>query len=176
MGSSTAVTDGTTGYGAPQKIPGAVGFSTSPEGEETEFFADNTKYFTYTTNNGYTGDVEMADIPDDILAEILGMTIDNDGMLVESADDKPKEFALLFQVQGDQKNRRMVYYRCKAARPSEENSTNESSVSPVTDTLSLTMLPTDDADKYVKGKLELSDSNQATYDAFFDSVTFPNVS
>ena len=115
----------------------------------------------------------MADIPNDILSEMLGMTIYNNIMLVESANDEPKEFALMFQVQGDQKNRRMVYYRCKTARPGEENNTNEASVNPTTDTLSLTMLPTEDENKYVKGKLELSDTNQAAYDAFFDAVLMP---
>ena len=175
MGNSTPVTAGTTGYGIPKSILGAVGLSTSPEGDETKFYADNTKYFTYTSNNGYTGDIEMADIPNDILSEMLGMTFDNNTMLIEYANDEPKEFALMFQVQGDQKNRRMVYYRCKTARPGEENNTSEASVNPTTDTLSLTMLPTEDTSKYVKGKLELSDTNQAAYNAFFDAVLMPSV-
>jgi len=175
MATAVDVTEGTTGWGIPKAVPGAVGFSTSPEGDTTEFYADNTKYFTYTTNNGYTGDLEMANIPDEILAEMLGMTIDSNGMLVESANDVGKEFALMFQVQGDKKNRRMVYYHCKADRPSEENSTNEASVNPTTDTLSLTMLPTEDENKFVKGKLQLSDTNQTVYDAFFDAVLLPNV-
>jgi phi13 family phage major tail protein len=175
LGVAQDVAEGTTSWGIPKPIPGAVGFSTSPEGDTSEFYADNTKYFTYTTNNGYTGDLEMANIPDEIIAEMLGMTIDSNGMLVESANDEPKYFALLFQVQGDQKNRRMVYYRCKASRPSEENSTNEASVNPSTDTLNLEMLPTEDKNKYVKGKLQLSESNQAVYNSFFDSVLLPNI-
>ncbi len=177
MGSAQDVVDGTPGYGVPKAIKGVVEFSTSPEGDTTEFYADNTKYFTYTTNNGYTGDLEQALIPRDIVSEMLGQTIDNNGMLVESGNDKPKEFALMFQVQGDQKNRRLVYYRCQAARPSENNSTKEASVTPTTDTLNLTMLPTEDDAKYVKGTLELADdnSNQAAYDAFFDAVLLPSV-
>ena len=95
MGSSTSVTEGTTGWGEPKHIPGAVNLSTSPEGEQTEFYADNRKYFIDETNDGYTGDLEFANIPDEILAEILGMSIDNNGMLVESANDDSKEFALM---------------------------------------------------------------------------------
>ena len=172
---SEAVENGTTGYAEPKHVPGAVNLSVDPEGDDTEFYADNTKYFTYSTNNGYTGDLELADVPDEIKAEMLGMTIDNDGMLVESANDDKKEFALLFEVKGDEKDRRMVYYRCKANRPSQENSTNESGVTPVTDALPIEMLPTEDADKLVKGKLQLSDTNQAAFDSFFDSVRMPNV-
>src|SRR5690554_4952906 len=110
----------TPAWDTPQPIKGAVGFSSSPEGDESEFYADNTKYYTHTKNNGYTGELETALIPDTILAEMLGQTIDTNGMIVESANDKPKEFALMGQVQGDEKDRRFVYYRCKAARPSQE--------------------------------------------------------
>jgi phi13 family phage major tail protein len=162
----------TPAWGTPQPIKGAVSFSTSPEGEESEFYADNTKYFTHTSNNGYTGELEMANIPDGVLADMLGMTIDSNGMLVESADDEPKEFALMGQIQGDKKNRRFVYYRCKASRPGQESSTTEASVTPTTDTISLTILPLE-SNKIIKGVIELSDSNQTVYDNFFGRVTLP---
>ena len=159
----------------PILIKGAVSFSTSPEGEESEFYADNTKYFTHTSNNGYTGELEMANIPDDVLADMLGMTIDNNGMLVESADDEPKEFALMGQIQGDAKNRRFVYYRCKASRPGQESSTTEASVTPTTDTISLTILPLE-SNKIIKGVIELSNNNQTVYNTFFNQVTLPATS
>lgn len=170
---SVVVAAGTTSWGVPQAIPGAVGFSASPAGDESEFYADNTKYFTHSTNNGYTGELEVAKVPDSILAEMLGMAIDSNGMLVESANDKAKEFALMGQVQGDEKNRRFVYYRCKASRPAEENATTEASVTPTTDTVTLTMLALDNDSKVVKAVLELNDTNQAVYDAFFNAVTLP---
>ena len=169
---SEASTPEAPAWGIPQLIKGAVSFSTSPEGEESEFYADNTKYFTHTSNNGYTGELEMANIPDDVLAEMLGMRIDSNGMLVESADDKPKEFALMGQIQGDQKNRRFVYYRCKASRPGQESSTTEASVTPTTDTLSLTILPLE-SNKLIKGVIELNDTNEEVYDDFFKQVTLP---
>ncbi|MBM7624782.1 major tail protein [Sporohalobacter salinus] len=176
MGTSTAVEEGATGWGKPQAVKGAVNFSSDPEGDSSEFYADNTKYYTHTSNNGYTGELEIANVPDDILAEMLGMTIDNNDMLVESSDDEVKEFALMGQIQGDERNRRFVYYRCKASRPSEENSTTESSITPSTDTVSITMLPLEDQGKIIKGVMELSNTNQAAYDSFFDSVTLPDVS
>ena len=53
------------------KIPGAVAF-TSPEGDSNTFYADDSPYFIVTSNNGYTGDLEMANFPDEVLAEALG--------------------------------------------------------------------------------------------------------
>ncbi len=92
-------------------------------------------------------------------------------MVVESVDDRPKEFALLGQVKGDERDRKFVYYRVKASRPGQDSSTSEGGVTPETDTLPVTMLPTEEGD--VKGVIELSDSNEAVYDSFFDAVTMP---
>jgi phi13 family phage major tail protein len=158
----------------PVKIPGAVRFTPTPQGEESTFYADNGPYFTVTSNNGYTAELEMALIPDDILAEMLGWEIDSNGMLVEIADGEPKEFALMGQVQGDQKNRRFVYYRCKASRPAKEHTTKGETTTPNTDVLTLTILPIEvNGKKIVKGVIELNDTNQAVYDSFFDAVTLP---
>ncbi len=160
----------------PKPIEGAVGFSPNPEGEEVKFYADNTEYFTATSNNGYSGDLEMALIPDDILAEMLGWEIDSNGMLVEVADGIQKPFALMGQIQGDRKNRRFVYYNCTASRPTKEHSTKSGTIEPNTDTLSLKMLPLSINEKLiVKGVMELSDTNVTAYNAFFSSVTKPAV-
>ncbi|SNY19422.1 phage major tail protein, phi13 family [Orenia metallireducens] len=168
--------EGTPAWDTPIAIKGAVNISVSPEGDSTEFYADNTKYYTTTTNNGYTGDLEMADLPASILEKVLGMTIDSNNMLVESADDVAKEFALIFEVDGDERNRRAVFYRCKATRPNVESSTKESSVNPQTDTLNFEALPIlNDGKRIVKGTIELDDTgtNQAAYDAFLTQVILP---
>ncbi len=159
----------------PIKIPGAVRFTPTPQGEESTFYADNGPYFTYTSNNGYTAELEMALIPDSVLAEMLGWEIDNNGMLVEISDGAQKEFALMGQVLGDVKNRRFVYYRCKAARPSKEHNTKGENVEPSTDVLSLTILPIEiNGKNIVKGVVELNDSNQDVYNNFFNSVVVPD--
>lgn len=178
MGTSTEVTAGTTSWGTPQAIEGAVNFSTTPEGGETEFYADNGKFFVHTKNNGYTGDLEMAKFPDEVLVDMLGLTVDSNGMLIETADATGKKFALMGQVQGDEKNRRFVYYNCKASRSDEEHATSEDSVTPNTETASLDILPVEatvngETKDIVKGVIELSDTNQSAYDAFFDAVTLP---
>jgi phi13 family phage major tail protein len=164
----------------PIPIPGAVRFAPEAQGEESTFYADNGPYFTYTSNNGYTAELEMANIPDNILARMLGWEIDADGALVETTDGEPEEFALLGQVLGDKKNRRFVYYRCKASRPSKEHGTRAESVEPATDVLNLRILPIEvdlngQTKNIVRRVLELNDTNQAAYNNFFNSVQLPTI-
>lgn len=162
-------------WDTPKSIPGAVSFSTEPQGDENTFYADNGPYFTITANNGYTGDLEMALIPNDILAEMLGWEVDSNGMLVEVADATPKPFALMGQIQGDQKNRRFVFYNCTASRGSEEYATKEGTIDPTTTTLSTTIVPIEiNGKKIVKGVIEPNDSNSETYENFFNEVLLPS--
>lgn len=161
-------------WGEPVHIPGAVSLSPEPQGEESTFYADNGPYFVYNNNNGYTAELAMALIPDEILAEMLGWEIDSNGMLVESTNGIPKEFALMGQIQGDKKNRRFVFYRCKASRPGKEMTTRSESVEPSQDTLSLTILPIEiNGQNIVKGVIELNDTNKTIYDNFFNAVLVP---
>jgi len=161
----------------PIPIPGAVRWTPTPVGESSTFYADNTAYFTVTANNGYTGELELANVPDAILAEMLGWEIDQNGMVVEVSDAIPKPFALLGQVLGDKRNRRFVYYHCVASRPAKERTTKNESITPATDVLNLTISPIEiNGQKIVRGEIELSDTNQTVYNDFFNAVYTPNFS
>lgn len=158
----------------PVAIPGAVRWTPEAVGESTTFYADNGPYFTITANNGYTGELEMANIPDAITAEMLGWKIDSNGMLVEVANAMPKNFALLGQVQGDKRARRFVYYDCQGTRPAKERTTKSETIEPTTDVISLTVSPiTIDGETLVKGDLERSDTNATVFNSFFDSIYIP---
>lgn len=159
----------------PVAIPGAVRWTPTAVGESSTFYADNTAYFTVTANNGYTGELELANVPDAILAEMLGWEIDDNGMIVEVSDAIPKPFALLGQVLGDKRNRRFVYYHCTASRPAKERQTKAESITPNTDVLNLTISPIEiDGKMIVRGEMELSDTNQTAYNSFFSAVYTPS--
>jgi len=159
----------------PVPIPGAVRWTPTAVGDATNFYADNTLYFSYTANNGYTGELELANVPDAILAEMLGWEIDENGALIEVSDAMPKHFALMAQVQGDKRNRRFVYYNCVASRPAKERTTKAESITPNTDVLNLTISPIEiDGKMIVRGEMELSDTNQTSYNSFFSAVYTPS--
>lgn len=92
-------------YAAPVRIPGGVSVSFSASGDSNPFYADNIVYYNTKTNAGYEGDLEIATIPDNFRTGVLG-ELEIDGMLVENSDAQGKEFALMFQFEGDVSGRR----------------------------------------------------------------------
>lgn len=156
-------------YGTPFPMPGAVGLNFDPEGEKTPFYADNVKYFIANSNQGYSGDLEIAMTPEQFLKEILGRTVDTNGAIFENADDKTARFALMFQGQGDSKNRRWVFFDCTATRPSRENNAKEESIEVGTETMTITMSPRS-TDKAVMAYIEPNDTNEKVYNSFFTKV------
>lgn len=161
--------DGAITYATPVPIPGAVNLSLEPQGEESPFYADNIKYFNDYANNGYSGDLEMAKIPDSFLKDILGQTIDTNGAVIENAEDKAAHFALMFEVDGDESKKRVVYYNCTASRPSANASTVNETKEPNTDTLTITASARD-TDKQVRASLEPTEENMAIFNKFYEKV------
>lgn len=167
-----ASTDAVPAWEKPIHIPGAVRWTPTAVGDEVVFYADNGAYWRLTANNGYTGELEMANVIDEIKAMMLGWLIDNNKAIVEDANGTPKKFALMFQVQGDAYARRSVYYRCQvSSRPAKEQTTKNESITPNTDVLGMSATPIKVADKMVP-RADLPAGSDA-YEKFFDGVYIP---
>lgn len=164
--------DGAITYGTPFKIPGAVNLSLDAEGDNEPFYADNIKFFESFANNGYSGELEIAKIPDEFYKEILGQKIDSIGGVVENINDVITPFAFMYQIEGDVTGTRFCYYNTTVSRPSTEAGTVEDTKTPNTDTLSITTSAREDNGN-VRYKLPLSDANKTEYEAFFDEVPEP---
>lgn len=169
------VVEGVTNYSyaTPQAIPGAVSITLDAEGDSSPFYADGIVYFRTYANNGYSGDLEIALIPEWFRTEILKETLDTNGVLVEKADNTESvKFALLFEFDGDERAIRHVMYNCSASRPSIESSTKKETIEPGTETLSLTADPREDG--LVKSRTG-DTTAKATYDGWYQSVYVPVV-
>ncbi len=162
------VTDGEVSitYGIPVAIPGAVNLTLDAAGESVQFYADDSVYFEENTNDGYTGNLEIALIPDDFRKDILGEIEDVNGALIENKDAKAKHFALMFEFDGDAKKMRHVLYYVLASRPSVSGSTRTNTKEPQTETLNITARPAPDTGD-VKAKVP---QGSDAYDDFFESV------
>ena len=154
-------------FGTPVAIPGAVNLSLDPEGDVNPFYADDMVYYTTVANNGYSGDLEIALIPESFRKDVLKETEDSNGVLVEDSMVETERFALLFEFSGDKRKIRHCMYYCSAARPNIEGKTNEASKEVQTEKLQLTATPLPNGMVKVKTGANTDDT---VYNNWYQSV------
>ena len=128
-------------YGTVINMPGATEMKGDPKGSSDPFYADDGVYYQATSNTGYSGSFTFANVPDEFKQQILGETVDANGVILEYADAQPKEFAIAFEFKGDKKKTCHLFYRCTATRPSINGATQEDKVDPQTEELDFTAIP-----------------------------------
>ena len=168
----TVSEEGEVAFGTPVAMPGAVSLSLEPNGEPSNFYADGYAYYTISNNMGYEGDLELAMVPESFRTDVLKESLDDNSVLVESANVETANFALLFEFDGDVKKIRHVLYNCSAARPNIESTTNEEEIEVQTETLAITAAPL--ANGYVKARTGDS-TTDTVYTGWYSSVSMPTV-
>lgn len=171
-------TGGTITYGAPVALPGAVDLSIDPTIAEARFYADNILYFGRDLLNGFEGELEIALVPENIKKDFLGYVEDSDGNLVET-NMAGADFALLFEVQGDEHAGKMCLFNCSFGRPSRAHHTTEDGIDVTTSTLPFTCagegIEVDGENVQAFSKTaEYGDTNYSTF--FTTAPTIPTIS
>ena len=164
--------DGEVTFGTPVAMPGAVSLSLEPNGEPSNFYADGYAYYTISNNMGYEGDLELAMVPESFRTDVLKESLDDNSVLVESANVETANFALLFEFDGDVKKIRHVLYNCSAARPNIEPASNVEETEVQTETLAIPAAPP--ANGYVKARTGDS-TTDTVYTGWYTSVYMPTV-
>lgn len=141
----------TTTYGSAKSWPGAVNLAMDPAGDGDPFYADNGIYFMPGDNVGYSGTFENALIPEDLEEYALGQTVDDNDVMVETSQGQKKAFALTADLTGDEKARRIVFYKCFLTRPSVNAQTRADSSAPQTNSVTLTAVPRADYTSIKRG-------------------------
>ncbi len=168
-------------YGALKEFPGAVSLTLSTEGgDSSDFYADNGIWATFAgTNGGYSGNLEVANIPDSVRADLLGEIVDETtGLQYETTNSEPPEFALVTEMITNNDVMGFTFYNCKASRP--EISANTKGESPDVDTESLPLrigsreFTVGGVKKsYVQGHIDKTTENATKYAAMFADVVIP---
>lgn len=160
-------------YNTPVAWKGAKSLTLDPEGDTNTYYADNTAYFTTNTNNGYSGSLEMSEIPEEIEKMIFNTVTTEEGNLAEDANVLPNNVALMFQFEGDVSATKHIFYKVVFARPTVEGETKEESTDPTTTSMDITAVPVEQGDhQWVKSKCRKGDTN---YESFFTTApTLPS--
>lgn len=169
----------TATYATPIAVPGAKSISLEPQGELTEWYADNIAYYIVNNNQGYEGDLEVARFPDAVKAAIWGIATAGNGIQYEDANLDAVHFALLFEFKGDAKKVRHVLYNCTATRPAISSATTEDSTEPQTETSTITAraisatVAANTTKNIIRGRCAEGDD---AYADFFTAVVLPGAS
>ena len=170
--------ESTKTYGTPVALPGAVSMTLTAEGDESTFYADNIAYFSQNVNAGYSGNLEVAEMPKQAFTDLLGQELDAHGVLVEGSEDKQKTFALLYEVEGNENNQRFAFYNCTLSRPDSSANTAKETIDPDTDTMKIRMIPRviewgSDTKNLVKASVTDATATKTQYDGWYTAVYMP---
>lgn len=114
----------------PHNEAGGREFSAEANGESTEIYADGVSIYTSTENNGYNISLTLVRVTDDIDVAWLGNVVDDDGNVVEIANNAELPKFALFVVEDttDGVGLTHVYYNCAVTtRPNNSGATSEGS-------------------------------------------------
>lgn len=126
----------------PVHVPGAVTLTLDPQGNVESFYADGIVYYQSVANNGYSGDLEIARFPDQMLTDVWLFEVDGtDKVIVENANVEPKAFALMYQIDGDINNDYYCIYNCTGTRPGIGGTTNTETKTPQTRKSTISAVP-----------------------------------
>lgn len=155
-------------WGTPVAVPGAVSLALDESGDVNNFYADNMVYFSSKGATSYSGDLEVARVPDQMLKDVFGYVEDaTSKVLVKSAQKTPVHFALLYQIDGDVENDLYVMYNCTATAPNAGSATTTETTDPQTQTMGITAVPLSDDSVFARTTAE---TTAAVRNAWFDSV------
>lgn len=145
----TETTDSQTGevsmsYDSAIAIPGAVNLSLDVSEESPDpFYADDGIYYVPAgSSSGYTGNLEVALMPDEVKTALMTFVKDAADVMIELKEATAKLFGMTFEIATDDKARKLVYYKCQFGRISLSASTNTDTKTPATDTTPITVMPT----------------------------------
>lgn len=135
----TVAADDTVTLGTPYHQKGAISLSVDAETDSNDFYADNVKYWSGFSDNGFSGSIEVAKFDTDFKTQFLGyQTLTDGGVAAIKGTTKPN-VAVMFEVAGDVENRRVIMYNCALGAITREFSTIEESKEPVTESIDITV-------------------------------------
>ena len=123
----TADTEVECTYGAVQAVAGAIEATIAPENADPDVqYADDVEFDVLYPDPELSFSLKLADLPLTIQEMLLNNTIDDNGVLIRSASDKPPYFAVGFKSEKSNGKYRYVWlYKVRAKPVTETYQTKE---------------------------------------------------
>lgn len=115
--------DGTLSFGAVTRLMGTTELTMELEQSSEKHFSEGLVYFVTTSSAGYKGEISIYNVDAKFEKEVFGMKEDTKKVQYEDMYAQPKEIALLFEVDGNEKAERHCLLRVKVSKPKYEYKT-----------------------------------------------------
>lgn len=165
--------DGYTTYDSSVRILGAITANFSPNASNDTLFADDGPYETASTLGAMSLELNVADLPPENRAELLGAKYEN-GILIHTSEDIPPYVAVGMSVKKSNGADRYIWYlKGKFTAPDDNNQTKADSINWNTPTITGNFLKRD-SDNQWRVSIDTDDANvqENTKTTWFES---PNV-
>ena len=138
---ATQGVDGSWTFATPKRLEGAQEITTEAIGGSTQVYADDKVIATLVSNSGTTVTLKFTEIDDEFKKDIFGFKTDSNGNFVEVINNQTKTFALGYEIQGDNKARRIWYYLCTATPSGDASKSKADSIEANSISLTITARP-----------------------------------
>lgn len=129
-------------YETPKRIPGAISVTITPNVNSATLYADDQAVETETNLGDIAFSMNVKDLPNEVLADLLGHKLDSRGGLVRSKDDVAPYVAIGYRRRKSNGQYRYIWnYKGRFAPETQEANTKTDSPNFQTPTITATFLP-----------------------------------
>lgn len=154
------MTDETTEtYDTPKPIPGAITGTITPTTNTSTLYADDQAAEVATSLGGVEVEIGVKDLPANVLADILGSTVNSEGVLIDTKFDNPPYVALGFRsLKSNGKYRYYWLYKGKFQLSEESFNTKTDTPEFQTPTITAQFIPRDKDGRW-RARVDEDDAN-----------------
>lgn len=131
--------NGTVSLGTPYHLPGSTELTMEPQSEESSFYADDVKYWSGYSDNGYECELTNANFPDDFKTQFMNYVELTGGGIAQIKGMQNKKVCVIFEGDGDVEKRRGILYNVSLGQINRTHATVEENIEPQTATLPMTV-------------------------------------
>lgn len=129
-------------YDPVQSLIGAIDLDVSDNsGDPDAQYYDDGEHDVVLPDPELTGTIELADLPPEKQAMLLGYKVDNNGVTIHNADDKPPYYAWGFKSKkSNGKDRYAWYYKGRCTMPQDKRTTKQKDLTRQTTKMKVTFV------------------------------------
>ena len=142
-GTDSTTQEPTISFGTKIAIPGTTKLTLDSDASDASYFyADDMAYYIIPgKNNGRSGTIENALIPEEVMTALMDYIADENGNLVELVNSQTTYFAMAFSKETNDGDIRFVYYKCAFGKLPVSGDTTTDQATPETTAVGIKIVP-----------------------------------